>query len=135
MSYTVELICVPLPDSDKQAWVKIFQLREEYYDDEREKSSALLELHKKLTARYSCLCDCSDDEVDDCPWADGPMINNFGHEMGMLAISFSRVEEVLPFIIETALALNIIVADAQSNEIHRVLPLKKPHQKPWYRFW
>ncbi|AWH88357.1 hypothetical protein [Limnobaculum parvum] len=102
--------------------------------DEREKSPILLELHKVLTARYPCLCDCSDDEVDDCPSADGPMINNFNHDMGMLAISFSRVDEVVPFIIEAALALNIIVADAQTNEIHRVPPIKKDTKNPGINF-
>jgi hypothetical protein len=47
------------------------------------------------------------------------MINNFAHEMGMLAISFSRADEVVPFIVETANRLGVSVADGQTGEIHR----------------
>lgn len=47
------------------------------------------------------------------------MINNVAHEMGMLAISFSRAEEVVPFIAEAANRLGISVAEGQTGEIHR----------------
>ncbi len=46
------------------------------------------------------------------------MLGNFAHDMGMLAISFSRVDEVVPFIIQEATALGIVVADGQSGELH-----------------
>jgi hypothetical protein len=65
------------------------------------------------------------------------MMDNFSHEMGMLAISFSRVEEVVPFIIKEANALNICVADGQSEEIFR--PNRATGQKSvnqcWWKFW
>ncbi|CAN7447314.1 hypothetical protein [Rhizobacter sp. LjRoot28] len=38
------------------------------------------------------------------------MINNFAREMGMLAISFSRPDEVVPFIVETANRLGVSVS-------------------------
>ena len=46
------------------------------------------------------------------------MINNFSHEMGMLAISFSRAGEVVPFIVKSTNQLGITVADGQTGEIH-----------------
>ena len=121
MSYTVDLVVGPLPDSDKAAWSKIQELREVYYGDKREKAAALIALHSMLTGRYPCLCSYADDDpqVEQCPWADGPMIGNFAHDMGMLAIGFRRTAEVLPFIVEEANALGITVADGQSGEIHR----------------
>ncbi|MGE8224353.1 MAG: hypothetical protein ACN6RK_01085 [Stenotrophomonas sp.] len=139
MSYTLDLIVGPLPQDDKQAWQHIETLRESYYDDSREKAPALVELHAVLTARYPCLCSYPDDdpEMDNSPWADGPMIGNFAHEMGMLAISFSRVDEVAPFIIAEANALGISVADGQSAEIHRPGggAQKQAEKRSWWRFW
>jgi hypothetical protein len=139
MSFTVDLIVGPLPESDKQAWQCVEVLRQSYYDDEREKAPALVKLHAVLTARYPCLCSYTDDDprIDECPWADGPMMGNFSHEMGMLAISFSRADEVVPFIIKEANALGISVADGQSGEIFRPGHSVKSitSQKPWWRFW
>ena len=121
MSYTVDLIVAALPEDDRLAWRRIEARREGYYGDSREKAAVLVQLHAALTARYPCLCSYADDDprMDDSPWADGPMIGNFAHEMGMLAISFSRVDEVVPFVIAEANALGITVADGQSLDIHR----------------
>jgi hypothetical protein len=121
MSYTVDLIVGPLSRRNEEAWKQIEMLREAYYDDEREKAPQLVALHGVLTAKYPCLCSYADDDEDmeNSPWADGPMINNFSNEMGMLAISFSRAEEVVPFIVKSANQLGITVADGQTGEIHR----------------
>ena len=133
MSYTVDLIAEPLPGDDKAAWVKVDALRETYYSDKRDKAPALIALHSVLTARYPCLCSYADNDpqMEQCPWADGPMIGNFAHEMGMLAISFRRTADVLPFVIKEANALGITVADGQSGEIHRP---GAPTRSRW-RFW
>jgi hypothetical protein len=139
MSYTVDLIVGNLPLENKQAWKAIEELREVYYDDKREKSDSLIALHADLTARYPCLCSYDDDNdrADECPWADGPMLGNFAHDMGMLAILFSRADEVVPFIIDKANALGITVADGQSERIFRpgnsASVSEKP--KPWWRPW
>jgi hypothetical protein len=121
MSYTVDLIVGSLPARSEEAWKHIEQLREAYYDDDREKAPQLVCLHAELTEIYPCLCSYAedDDDIEISPWADGPMINNFAHEMGMLAISFPRADEVVPFIVETANRLGISVADGQTGEIHR----------------
>lgn len=139
MSFTVDLIVGPLPEDDQQAWQQIEVLRQSYYDDEREKAPSLVKLHSALTARYPCLCSYADDDpkIDDCPWADGPMIGNFAHATGMLAISFSRADELVPFIIKEANALGISVADGQSGEIFRPgnSTNARGDTKPWWRFW
>lgn len=101
---------------------KIEALREVYYEDERPVAAQVQQLRSQLTSgRYPCLCDFADDDpaMDDSPWADGPMINNFSHDMGMLAIVFSKVEEVLPFIIQQATALGITVVDGRVEQIYR----------------
>jgi hypothetical protein len=140
MSYTLDLIVPPLPPGHKQAWQAIEKLREQYDDDQRSKAPALVALHAALTARYPCLCSYADDDegVDQCPWADGPMIDNFAHHMGMVAISFSRADEVVPFVIAQANALGITVADGQSETIHPPAGAATPvagQPKPWWRWW
>jgi hypothetical protein len=121
LSYTVELIVGGLPEMENAAWTQIEKLRASYYGDERDNAPVLLELHRALTAKYPCLCSFEDGDarIDESPWADGPMINNFAHDMGMLAISYSRVEDVVSFVIAEANKLGITVADSQTAEIHR----------------
>lgn len=137
MSFTVDLIVPALPDGDKKAWDLINVMREKYYNDQGEKAEVFLRLHAALTERYPCLCSYADDdpEMDNSPWADGPMLNNFCSEMGMLAIVFSRVDEVLPFILEKCSELGITVADGQSGKIHRPGDSGQTDTKPWWRFW
>lgn len=139
MSYTVDLIVTELPAENRKAWAVIEEMRGPYYDDKRETAPSLVSLHAVLTSRYPCLSSYSGayEGPETCPWADGPMINNFAHEMGMLAISFSRVDEIVPFIIEKANALGITVADGQSGLIHRPdgslgIDGKK---KAWWKLW
>jgi len=121
MSYTLLLITVPLPANQEEAWSKIEKLQEHYFGDDREKAEVLEVLHGQLTAQYPCLSSYADNDpsIDDCPWADGPMINNFAHDMGTLAITFEAAEYVVPFVIEKALELGIAVADPQKWEIIR----------------
>ena len=75
--------------------------------------------YDRLIARYPCICTLPDDEVDDGVWSDGPLWNNFGHRAAVLGMSFSRVETVLPFLVETANALGLVVFDWGGPSIYR----------------
>ncbi|WP_041598471.1 hypothetical protein [Hahella chejuensis] len=121
MSFTVDLILTDIPENNKDAWSFIEKLREEYYEDKSVAHSKLQEFHEVLTKKYPCLCSFADDdpEMENSPWADGPMIENFASKMGMVAIVWSRADEVFPFVLDSALALDIIVADGQSGKIYR----------------
>jgi hypothetical protein len=79
MSFTVDLVIEELPENDRKAWLRVESLRQTYYDDKREKAPSLVKLHSVLTARYPCLCSYSenDPKIDECPWADGPMLGIF----------------------------------------------------------
>ena len=137
MSFTVDLILTDVPEDNKEAWEFIEKLREEYYEDKSGAHEKLVKLHGVLTKKYPCLCSYDDDDpdIDNSPWADGPMINNFASKMGMLAIAFSRADEIFPFILENALALDIIVADGQSEKIYRPIKQGEIKKKPWWKFW
>ncbi|MCH1918691.1 hypothetical protein L9G15_04515 [Shewanella sp. A3A] len=111
-------------------------MREEYYEDKSGTHPKLKDLHEILTKKYPCLCsfEYDDPAMDDSPWADGPMINNFASKMGMVAIVWSKADEVFPFVLESALSLGIIVADGQSEVIYRPSYTVETKSKPWWKF-
>jgi hypothetical protein len=115
MSYTVAICVPPVPNDDRTAWRQL--------DGRIERTGpvpeAFQEFLARLTARYPCICDLPEDQIDDGVWSDGPLRNNLGHEASVLGMVYSRVEEVLPFLIETANALGLVVFDWQTNRIHR----------------
>ena len=121
MSFTIDLIAVDIPKKGAKEWEFIASLREEYYEDKSEAHPKFVKLQGVLTEKYPCLSnyDVDDPGMDESPWADGPMMGNFASRMGMLAVRFSRVEELFPFILEKALELDITVADGQSEKIYR----------------
>ena len=121
MSYALDFVVARVPNRKGQAWDFLEDLQDRYEDDRSPAHPKLAQLVDVLLSEYPCLTSYADGdpEKDNCPWADGPMINNFAGEMGMVAIKFSRVEAVLPFVVESALALGITVMDGQTEAIHR----------------
>jgi hypothetical protein len=77
-------------------------------------SKIFRELHRRLTARFPCICD-----DENGPWSAGPLINGFGAQIATVGIVGSRIDEVLSFVIETATDMNLCVLDHQAAEIHR----------------
>ncbi len=115
MSYNVAIVVPPVPASDAEAWAVVGGLIEQ----QGPRPAVFQELHDRLTARYPCMCAVPEDEIDDNVWSDGPLINDFGHRAAVLGISYSRVDEVLPFLVETANALGLVVFDWATQTIHR----------------
>jgi hypothetical protein len=115
MSYNVAVVIPPVSSDDTQAWATVDSLIEE----EGARPPVFQELHDRLTARYPCMCAVPEDEIDDTVWSDGPLINNFLHRAAVLGMSYSRVDEVLPFLIETANGLGLVVFDWATETVHR----------------
>jgi hypothetical protein len=115
MSYNVAIIIAPVPTLDAAAWEAVHSLIEQ----PGPVPAIFQQLHDQLTARYPCMCSVPDDQIDDTVWSDGPLINNFLHRAAVLGISYSRVDEVLPFLIETANSLGLIVFDWATERIYR----------------
>jgi hypothetical protein len=120
MSYAIAVVAPPIPAGDAQAWDVLDGL----IDDEGPAPAVFRTLHDQLTARYPCLSSLPDDQIDDGVWSDGPLWNNFSRQAAVLGISYSRVEEVLPYVIEIATALGLSVFDWPANQIHRADGLK-----------
>ncbi|MFZ6659013.1 hypothetical protein, partial [Undibacterium sp. TJN19] len=99
--------------------------------------------HAQLVKQYPCLSsyDEDDQDRDDCPWSDGPLINNFGSQMAMLGIS-NHQDEVLAYVLVCAGKLNLTVMDAQEgviygpNDLQAIQFIQKQQQlaaqnRPW----
>jgi hypothetical protein len=115
MSYTVAIVVPPIPADDPAAWAALDGLIEQ----QGPRPHLFQALHDRLTAKYPCIDSLSDDEIDDAVWSDGPLINNFGHCAAVLGLSFSRVEEALPFLIQTSKEMGLVVFDWQTKTLHR----------------
>jgi hypothetical protein len=115
VSFTIAIVIPPISGNDVEAWGALDGL----IAQEGPTPPVFQELHDRLTARYPCMCSVPDDQIDDTVWSDGPLINNFAHRAAVLGISYSRVDEVLPFLIATATDLGLVVFDWDTGSIHR----------------
>lgn len=97
MSYIVSITRNDVPKNDKQAWQYLEELSK---NDSGNSATDFVELIKKFTATYPCICDLPDDQVGDGVWSDGPLVNNAGENITTLGVVFSQVENVMPFLIE-----------------------------------
>lgn len=116
MSYNVEVVAIPVPDDDTAAWAFLDGLFKRYHEEACIQPDVFVRLHKRLTERYPCMCD-----DDGAPWADGPLIDNFGSELAVLGVVSSEAAAVVPFVIESATAMGLTVFDSQEGTIHRAL--------------
>ncbi|CAA6679102.1 MULTISPECIES: hypothetical protein [unclassified Lentimonas] len=119
MSYSLVFARLEIPADDELAlrWVKNkFQA---HYDDERPPHSIFQRLHDALVDRFPCLSTLPEHERDDAVWVDGPLINNFSHDLAIVAFHFTRVEDVMPFVVETALKVGCTVFDLQGMNVYR----------------
>jgi hypothetical protein len=115
MSYNVAITLPELPAADAAAWAEV----DAAIDAEGPVPPVFAEFLARLTNRYPCICDLPDEQVDDGVWSDGPLRNNLGHRASVLGMVYSRVDEVLPFLIDQANALGLLVFDWATGTIHR----------------
>jgi hypothetical protein len=114
MSYNVAIVIPPISTDAAEAWEAL----DGFIEEDGPRPAVFQELHDRLTARYPCMCSVPDDQIDDTVWSDGPLINDFGHRAAVLGMSYSRVEEVLPFLVETSTGLGLAVFDWATGIIH-----------------
>jgi hypothetical protein len=115
MSYNVAITLPPAPLDEARAWSEL----DAVIDAEGPTPAVFGELLDRLTARYPCINDLPDEDVDDGVWSDGPLRNDFGHRAAVLGIVYSRADEVLPFVISEANVLGLVVYDWGTKTIHR----------------
>ena len=79
-----------------------------------------IELARRLTARYPCITSprARAMEVDALAWTDGPLDGVTDDAVYGIGLNSSMLEEVRPFVLDTARALELNVADEQAGEYH-----------------
>ena len=117
MSYDVAVVIPPIPDRDTEAWAELNATIE--IEQQGRPPAVFRKLHDRLTARFPLLTSLPEDKVDESVWSGGPLWTNFGKRVGVLNMVYSRVEEALPFIIETATSLGLPVFDMSVDQIRR----------------
>lgn len=117
MSYDVAVWDGARPADDEQALHEYEVLWERYEDAGEPPSQRILDYIASLTARYPDLTDLPDEDVDDSPWADGPLTGNVMGPFFYFALVYSMVDEVLPFIAATARRHGLVCFDPQRRRL------------------
>ncbi|WP_426344300.1 hypothetical protein ACN9MU_06050 [Pseudoduganella sp. R-32] len=83
-------------------------------------SQQLKSFRDAILKLFPCLTSygAGDKAVENCPWADGPLADNFKGGYGSVAIS-RRHDEVIPHVLRIASDLGVTVVDEQSGAVHR----------------
>lgn len=90
--------------------------------DEAPPAPVLVKLHNLLTSIYPCLSSYPRDGMvmEDCPWSDGPLINNFSSQSAILGLSRSPDSaDAQSLIVAASVTLGLTVLDEQTEVIHR----------------
>ena len=114
MSYDVAIVIPPIPLDDAEAWAAL----DGFIEEQGPRPAVFQELHDRLTARYSCMRPCQTIRSTTRSGATGRS-SMTSCTAAVLGVSYSRVEEVLPFLVETAIGLGLVVFDYCSETIYR----------------
>ncbi|UOD31503.1 hypothetical protein INH39_07350 [Massilia violaceinigra] len=120
MSYVLEFIVAPLPEDDAATAWELARKIIETAPQNGPPHPAFVRLHDIITSVYPCLSSYADDDmaIDECPWSDGPLIDNFGEQSGSLGIVDSPdFISIRGFVNNIATELGINVLDEQMGKI------------------
>jgi hypothetical protein len=102
----------PVADAATAEFERLYGL---YVDDgPTEPRPELLAFIREITGRYPDLMDLPEHEIDDGVWSDGPLTGNASGPLLYLGLVWSRVDEVVPFLVEVAAKHRLVVYDPQS---------------------
>jgi TPR repeat protein len=124
MSYIVEVVVPALPGEDALAWQAADALRASQ-DEGGARHPLLVRLHDVVTAVYPCLTRCREEDLPfgECPWSDGPLIDNVGATMAVFGLrGVENMEHVVRYVVSVAAGLGLTTLDAQLGKIHRPDP-------------
>ncbi|WMW80890.1 hypothetical protein RF679_01085 [Undibacterium cyanobacteriorum] len=134
MSFIVQIIDAALPGDATQRQRLIDRLVSEHQVSNAEPGAALAKLYQQLVANFPCLSSIKENAADECVWADGPLITNFGQRLAVLDIAQNQ-EQVLAHILKLAGELNLKVVDVQANALYypksqEAIDFIAAHEKP-----
>lgn len=112
MSYVLHFWDFPIPHTASEA----DQFCSQAHARRGPQNPLFIRLAQELTARYPCLCDFDDDATDACVWVDGPLDGITDRGRYSLGIVTRHLDEVYPFVVETATSLGLVVHDFQCGD-------------------
>jgi hypothetical protein len=120
MTYTLHVIAREVPANDADVFTFLEQVAG--HTVSMAPSQQLKNFRDAALKLFPCLSSyaATDAAIDDCPWADGPLGENFRGGYGTIGIA-RRHGEVVPHLIRIASDLGVTVADEQSGAVHRPL--------------
>lgn len=112
MSFVVQIWAHPIPDTFEQA----VQLASDLPRVTCPPQPAFRLLARQLTSRYPCITELDDDDPA-AVWTDGPLDGVTDKATLGLGIVTEHLDEVLPFVIETATSMGLVVFDGQHGRV------------------
>lgn len=124
MSYIIEVAVPAMPAEDRLAWQAADALRVSQ-EGEAGRNPVLVRLHDVLTAVYPCMSRYPDGDppLDECPWSDGPLIDNVGSQMAVFGLhGRAQLAIAARFVVDAATMLGLTALDPQVGKIYRPNP-------------
>lgn len=116
MSYDVAVWDGDAPANDEHAVRVNEELWARYEEGAEEPSPRILAFLRELTARYPDLEDLPENEIEDSPWSVSPTDDAVG-VYSYLCLVYSKIEEALPFIVQTAKRHGLVCFDPQQETL------------------
>jgi len=118
MTYTLHVIAREVPADDADVFPFLEQVAG--HTVSMAPSQQLKSFRDAALKLFPCLTSygANDAAVNDCPWADGPLGDNFKGGYGTVAIA-RRHGEVIPHLLSIASDLGVTVADEQNRAVYR----------------
>ena len=115
MSYVIHLFSGPMPRTLADA----VTLSEQSGEHPRGQNPLFIKLAQELTKRYPCIMDIDeDDEETPAVWSDGPLDGKTSSTVYVIGVQTDWVDEVQPFVVETATSLGLNVLDHQQGQAY-----------------
>lgn len=118
MAYLLHVIAREVPANDAEVFTFLEQVAG--HTVSMAPSQQLKSFRDAALKLFPCLTSYGADDarIEECPWADGPLGENFRGGYGTIAIA-RRHGEVLPHLLRVASDLGVTVADQQNGAVHR----------------
>lgn len=118
MTYTLHVIAREVPANDAEVFTFLEQVAG--HTVSMAPSQQLKSFREAASKLFPCLNSYApgDPAIENCPWADGPLGENFKGGYGTIEIA-RRQDEVIPHLLRIASDLGMTVADEQTRAVHR----------------
>lgn len=120
MSYVVQIWEQPAGEAVPTSVEESNQLLSRLHRERPGQNPKFILLAQRLTRRYPCILELDEDEVpqDRRAWSEGPLNGETDECVFNLGLNGPMLDEVQPFVVVTARALGLNVADDQQGEVY-----------------